>query len=823
MRRLSASELLLCLLPIAALSCGSTGSRTLGAPMIARRHTPRVEPIDAEHYALELSIDAVSRQLTGRCRVRLIATTGDVGKVDLDLDGLTVDRVQDATGRELEFVHDGSELTVTLAQVLDAGDAVELTVEYGGAPRAGLWFVGDAGAPARHVFTQGECEAARSWFPCLDYPADRATSEIKVEMPADWIAVCAGDRVDQGPLAGDRRFEHWRMATPHPTYLTTLVAGDFVVQTDEWNGVPLMYLAPEVYADWMPASFEQTPAVLGFMTELTGLRYPFTKYSQACVDDFPFGGMENISATTLTCETLTDERGHRDRTSVGLVVHEAAHQWFGDLLTCREWSHIWLNEGFATYCTQLWFEAQEGDDSFRIRMRDVQDNYVSQDVGSNRRPTVHDVYRDPMDLFFGGHTYQGGAARLHLLRGLLGDDDFFDGVRHYVLENQGRGVRTDDLRVALEAASGRDLAVVFDEWFFSAGFPVFSVESSWEDGELTVAIEQLQGDGGRTPSVFHLPVELEVRVGEESRIETIELTERRLVVKLDAPAEPRWVRLDPNGWIPKHVEVTRPARTWMDIAVNCTDPCGRREALEVLALAVASETDEAARGRMARVIAGRLADDDVEGVRIAAARALAFGQGSYERGALIDAVKHDESADVRVAALKSLFSWGRDPQLTAFAEETFQGGYSWKVMAAAAGLRASAGPDDAFDWIYGRSETNSPHATLEADMLDVLSTLDDPRMLPLMVSRASDAARHPSVRGVAVRALGRSSRLDSEVREMLIGLLDVSNFHLRQDVIRALGQLNETAAHGRLSALYRVSADPRERRLIEEVARGLAD
>jgi aminopeptidase N len=436
---------------------------------------------------------------------------------------------------------------------------------------------------------------------------------------------------------------------------------------------------------------------------------------------------------------------------------------------------------------------------------------------------VHDVYRDPMDLFFGGHSYQGGAARLHLLRGVLGDADFFDGVRHYVSENQNRGVRTDDLRVALEAASGRDLKTIFDEWFFSAGFPVFRFESSWKDGELTVVIEQLQADGGRTPAVFHLPIEIEIRVGDASRLERVELTERRQVIEIDAPVEPRWVRLDPNGWVPKLIEVTRPARVWIDIAENCADPCGRREALEVLALATASETDEAARGRMSRVIAARLADDSVEGVRIAAAKALAFGKGSYERGALLDAVKRDASAEVRVAALKSLYTWGRDQQLAKFAEETFQSGYSWAVMAAAAGLRATAGPEDAFDWILARSETASPHATLEAGMLDVLSTIDDPRALPLMVDRASSPTRHANVRRVAVRALGRSSRVAPETRQLLIGMLDVSNFHLRQDVIRALGALNETGAHGKLSALYRRSADPRERRLIEDVAQSLAN
>lgn len=823
MRRISATELLLCLLPVAALACGSTGTRTLDSPTIARRHTPRTEPVDAEHYALEISIDAETRRLSGRCRVHLIATQPRVATVRLDLDGLTVEAVADGQGRALAFQQSPTYFDVTLAKPLGKGDAIELLVDYAGHPRAGLWFVGAANEPADHVFTQGECEASRLWFPCLDYPADRATSEITVELPGDWTAVCAGERVDQGEVGGGRRFEHWRMATPHPTYLTTLVAGDFVVQTDEWEGIPLMYLAPEVYADWLPASFEQTPAVLSFLSDLAGLRYPFPKYSQACVENFPFGGMENISASTLTCETLTDTRGHRDRTSLGLVVHEAAHQWFGDLLTCREWSHIWLNEGFATYCTELWFEATEGVESFRVRMRDTQDNYTSQDVGENRRPTVHDIYRDPMDLFFGGHTYQGGAARLHLLRSVLGDQDFFDGVRHYVAENQGKGVRTDDLRIALEEVSGRDLSVIFNEWLFSAGFPVFRFESSWKAGELTVVIEQLQGDGGRTPTVFHLPIEIEIREGAESRIERVELTERRQVVKFDTPAEPRWVRLDPFDWVPKQVEVTRPAAVWLDLAANCSEACGRREAIEILARAMAKETDEAARGRISRVIAGQLAGDSNERVRVAAARALVAGSGSYDRGALIDAAKRDEEADVRVAALVSLKRWGRDPQLAKFAEETFQAGYSWQVMAAAAGLRASAAPDDAFDWVFGRLETQSPHGTLEAAMTDLLSTFNDPRVMPLMVNRAASATRPTSVRSVAVRALGRSGRVDQSVRELLINMLSVQNFGLRQDVIRALGDLNETAAHHKLAALYKVSADPRERRLIEEVARRMAD
>ena len=823
MRRIKLTELLLLSLPLVLFACESTRSRNLDAPSVTHHHVPRVEPVDAEHYALELSIDPDLRRIDGLCRVRLVAVKSGVSKIDLDLQGLVVDAVQDGEGRALDYRRSGDRLRVTLAEALEEGEMVELTVEYGGVPQAGMWFTGRADAPSSHVFTQGECEGARSWFPCLDYPADRATSELRIEMPADWIAVCAGERIDQGAVEGGRRFEHWRMATPHPTYLTTLVAGDLALQTDEWEGVPLQYIAPEVYADWIIPALGQTPEVLTFLSELTGHRYPYPKYAQACVEDFPFGGMENISATTLSCQTLTDSRGRRDRSSIGLVVHEAAHQWFGDLLTCREWSHIWLNEGFATYCTLLWFEATEGSEAFRVRMRDTQDHYVSQDVGANRRPTVYDVYRDPMDLFFGGHAYQGGAARLHLLRWILGDADFFAGIEHYVAENQGRGVRTDDLRVALEEASGKDLERVFDEWFYSAGYPSFAFTARWEDGEVIAEIEQLQEGGVQTPNVFHLPIEIEVRGADRSHFVRVELESGRETVRISSPEEPRWVRLDPHGWIPKHIKVTRPAKVWMDIAQHCEDPNGRRDAIGVIAQAIATEEDEAAAGRMTRLISERLAEDSSEGVRIAAAEALTDLTNPFLRGALVNAATHDESAQVRVAALRSLLTVGHDAVLGELAEQVFRDAYSWRVMAAAAGLRASAKPEDAFDWVLGHSVQPSPHGELEAEMLDVLGLIDDPRLNGVLLRRALDPERHANVRTSAIRTLGRVADGDQEVLTALLGLLDEPNYTIRQATIRAVGELDELAAHAKLSAIYRHSVDPRERRLIEEVARDLRE
>jgi aminopeptidase N len=216
-------------------------------------------------------------------------------------------------------------------------------VRYSGRPRKGLHVAAERAGVATQVFTQGECEDSRGWFPCFDSPSDRATTEIRVSMPASWTAVAAGDRIER-LVKGDRATELWRMTTPHPAYLTTLVAGEFVTERDTWDGIPILYLAEESLAGEIRPNLGRTGDVLSFLSEITGHRYPYSKYAQSCVSNFPYGGMENISATTLTDTALIDEKARRDGSEIGLVVHEAAHQWFGDLLTCRDWSHVLLKK-----------------------------------------------------------------------------------------------------------------------------------------------------------------------------------------------------------------------------------------------------------------------------------------------------------------------------------------------------------------------------------------------------------------------------------------------------------------------------------------------
>ncbi|MDP6408895.1 MAG: M1 family metallopeptidase [Planctomycetota bacterium] len=803
-----------------ALTCAcqsAPGAGRLRAPR-PTGHPPREEPVDVEHLFLDLDLEPAERWLEGSCTLFLTATAAVVDDFELDLVDLEVFSVREGSGAALDHRHSDGRLWIRPRRPLARGEQLEVVVAYGGSPRKGLWYCAERDGVPTQVFTQGECEDARFWFPCMDYPAERATSELRVTMPEHWTSVAAGERIAEKVEDG-RRTHHWRMKVPHPSYLVTLVAGEFTVVEDAWDGIPLATLAAPEKARWMEASFDQTDEILAFLSEVTGRRYPYAKYSQACVADFPFGGMENISATTLTDAILTDERGRRDHTSHGLVAHEAAHQWFGDLLTCADWSHIWLNEGFASYMTALYFERSLGLDDFRVRMRAAQRAYMAGDVGNGRRPTVHDVYRDPMDLFFGGHTYTGGAARLHLLRRELGDEIFFAGVRRYVADNAGRGVVTDDLRRAMELAGGGDLTWFFDQWFHSPGFPELEIEWSWSEERpwIDLVVRQVQSTSGGTPHSFDLPLDVEVMGCDGAVLHELRIERREQRFTLPAAERPRWVRFDKYGWVPMRLSLSRTAAQWLAIAEGDDDVNGRRDAVAALGRMLAGQDDPGVGEILRAALVERLENDGSRAVRAAAASALDGARDGVAHDALAAAAAADPEASVRVAALGALAAYAPDAGLAQLARGVFEEGYSWNVMKAAAGLLVHADPAGAEAWIGERLDTPSPHGVLEAGLVEVLGRMTGSAITSTLLERARDPRAPDTVRSAAATALGARGFGEDEVRACLVELLNTRRFRLRQAAIGALGALDDERARRPLEALYRRSVFPRERRTLERI------
>src|SRR6266496_2730699 len=385
---------------------------------------PRFAPdpvVDIQHIALALDVDPLKRSVGGTATLRAMVIAPNTKVVELDAVELMIDKVT-AGGEAAAFRYDGKRLRVELPTELASGAALTLAVHYNGAPRRGLYFVGpDDGYPHKpvQVWTQGQDEDSRYWFPCFDAPIEKATSEVKVTVPANMFALSNGVLVTD-KTSGGKRTLHWRLDVPHSCYLITLAVGDFGTVETKWRDTPVIYYVERGLEEAAERTLARTPQMLELFSEKFGVPYPYPRYSQVFVADFIFGGMENTSATTLTDTVLLDERAAIDYDIDSLVSHELAHQWFGDLVTCRDWGEGWLNEGFATYAEYLWREHHEGRDAADLELEEWGDLYFGEDGGRYRRTIATKLYDEPIDIF-DHHLYDKGGRVLHMLRNVLGD------------------------------------------------------------------------------------------------------------------------------------------------------------------------------------------------------------------------------------------------------------------------------------------------------------------------------------------------------------------------------------------------------------------
>lgn len=789
-----------------------SGCASTTAPPRGER-PPTAARFDVEHYALDLAIDPVERSLSGTCRIRLWPTTSELNSAELDLVGLRVEGVLDVSGRALSFRQDEQSLRVELAETVALGTPAEFTVRYSGRPVRGLYFTAERDGVPTQLYSHGECVDARAWFPCQDEPWERATSELRVTVPRAWRVSAAGELLERRE-DGATATETWRTTFPHPAYLETLVAGEFAVETSSWDGIPLAYAAAPRLASELHATFDETAQVLAFFSSRTGVRYPYPKYAQNCVDGFQYGGMENVSATTLVDSCVTDAAARADASAIGLIAHEAAHQWFGDLVTCANWSNAWLNEGFATYFTALYLEAARGADEFSVAMDDQRRSWLARDVGSNRRPMVYAAPGDPILNFFSGHVYEGGAVRLHHLRGLLGDAAFFRGVQLYLGENSGRGVVTDDLRGALETASGRSLRSHFDRWFLSPGHPRIEFVPSYSADRREIAIDVRQ-----TQESAPFPCLIEVEIADENgvRVERMELEGRSEQFVLYQALAPKWVRLDPRCALPAEIVERRTYDEWIAILAGAPDAAGRRNAVDYLGFRLREPMEAKLWELVTRSLTDAARNDRSPLVRKRIAELLDPTHKSAAKGTLVNLAVHDADPAVRAAAFRSLEACGADVNVAEFARAEVQRNASYAAVAAALGALVRAKPGDGFARLEADWRTPSPHGERSARVLAEIARLGDPRSLDLMRAVALDDSLPDAPRRIAINELGRVAATDSSARTALLSVLDSRRGNLRRDAIGALSTAVTPEVRTRLVALARSAVDGRERAAIERL------
>ncbi|WP_405450384.1 M1 family metallopeptidase [Streptomyces achromogenes] len=442
------------------LAIAAAAPPTQGAPGIGDPYFPRLGNggYDARHYDLDVAYAPDTGRLDGRTTLTARATR-TLSSFDLDLQKLQITRVE-VNGRRAEFTRDGDEVTVTPRRVLPKGRDFTVSVTYGGVPEAlggPIVFGSDYGwmKTPDGVFVACEPNAASTWFPSSDHPADKATYDIRIKAPEGLTAVSNGRLVSTYDKGGST-YTHWRESKPMATYLATATIGKFDVRTGRTPGGIPVYVAidPVLKGASSVDVYGVTSAVTDYWSQVFG-PYPFEE-TGAIVDDMPEAGF------SLEVQSKPAYSAVRSETT---IVHELAHQWFGDSVSVAHWNDIWLNEGFATYAQWLWAEHQgtrSAHDSFRAGYdsRPADSSFWQVEPGAPER-----------DSMFASAVYQRGAMTLQMLRERIGDPAFFRLLPTWTtLHRYGNASTADFIRLA-ERVSGRQLDDLFDTWLFTPGKP----------------------------------------------------------------------------------------------------------------------------------------------------------------------------------------------------------------------------------------------------------------------------------------------------------------------------------------------------------------
>jgi len=773
------------------------------------RHFERDRPFAVEHLSLDVTLDLDAKRVTGKARLSVRRVDPAATELPLDAIGFELASVT-LDGARAAHTYDGRVLRVALPV---GRDSAALEIAYSATPRRGMYFL----EPDEHVrdrprqvWTQCQEEDARHWLPCHDAPHVKMTTEVVVTVPNGFTVLSNGALVDKTtPSAGPWRF-HWKMDQPHPSYLITLVAGEFAEIEARAGDVPLTYLVPKGREVDGERTFKNTPEMVAYFGELTGVPYPWNKYAQVVVSDFIFGGMENTTATTMYEHILLDERAALDVTSDDLIAHELAHQWFGDYVTCRDWSEGWLNEGFATFMEHVWREKKLGRDEYDMGVKTDLDAYLGEAVGRYRRPVVCQAYDAPLDLF-DRHLYEKGGLVLHTLRVELGDAMFWRGVGKYLKRHANGSVETRDLMRALEEVSGRSLGKHFDQWIMRPGHPELEITLTWDKKILTATVKQTHATSDDVPSVFEAPLVLDVAAADGTiRRESLWLSQRSESFAIAAEVRPAFVVIDPD--LRLLADVTSKVPNDMLRAQLLKAPTARGRWLAASALAHSDDPVSIA------ALAERLADGaEFWGVRAAAAEAL----GALRAREGFDALaKHadTEHPKVRRAIAAALGRFRTTAAVDALRPRALRDP-SYLVEGEAARALGRTRQPQAFESLVDLLDRPSWADVVRVGAIDGLAALRDDRATPHVLARTryghATRARQASI--MAVPKL----MSDRRGREALEDLLDDRDPHLRVDVVRALAEYGDVKARGALRARLAVDLDPRVRRRLKEVLRDL--
>ncbi len=760
---------------------------------------PRYAPdrvVDVLHIRLDVTPDFEHRTVSGTTTIRFRPIARRVKQIVLDAVDLEIRDIRsDAT--IADYTNTGSQLIIVFDSAIAPNQESWVEIDHAAEPVRGLYFRTPAmGYPKTdtHVWTQGEAHEARFWFPCFDYPNERSSTEVICHVPQEMTVLSNGRCLGEQAEAEGRKRVHWLQEKPHVNYLICLVAGHFHKLEKQHREIPLGFYTQPSLAHCAENSFRDTADIMAFYEEEIGVPFPWDKYDQVTILDFVAGGMENTTLTTLTANTLFTDETENLRSTRGLDAHEMAHQWFGDLVTCKDWSHLWLNEGFATYYASLYEGHQFGQDALLYDLYRHAQSILPR--GQDKRPIVYRNYKNAGEQF-DYRAYPKGAWVLHMLRSQLTPELFRRCVQEYLERHALQAVVTDDLRQVLEEQSGRPWDRFFDQWVYHAGHPALKIRYEWQaDRKMAkVSIQQTQPIDSDFP-LFRLPTHLRFYVNDQVIDQEIVIERRQQDFYCALPGQPNVVRFDPEYTTLAQVDFEKPEAMLLAQLQHPEDMIGRLLATESLA--------RRSNQRTVAALEQALQQDPFYGVRRAASSALQKIHTKEAFDALAASLDQSD-ARVRLQVVEDLARFYR-PETPSILDDLLSTEKNPAIQSAAIRGFGQFHGEVAHRRIAQYLFSDSFRNELAAAAIDAIRQQRAPRYRKPLRQALQQRASVFTARGLSagLRTLALISRPHRDriaVRGLLLSYLNHPREALRIGAIRALGELRDPAARANLEAL----------------------
>ncbi|HEY1024501.1 MAG TPA: M1 family aminopeptidase [Sphingobacteriaceae bacterium] len=519
---------------------------------------------DIMHTKLDVSFDWDSAYVFGKATITARPYFYPSQTAVLNANGFRINKVALLKNEQLtplRYSYDGKLLSIHLDRVYSNDQDFTLYIDYVAMPHKlkvgsdigsnadrGLYFINrnSKDLSQKQIWTQGETECNSNWFPTINGPQEKMTQEISITVPEQFTTLSNGDLEFSGLNGNGTRTDNWRMEKPHSTYLTMLAVGDFLITKDKWRDIEVNYYMEPQFAPNAKLIFGKTPEMMDYYSKITGIDYPWEKYSQIVVRDFVSGAMENTTATVFFDQMNMTEGQYLDQNYEDIVAHELFHHWFGDLVTTESWANLPLNESFATYGEYLWLEHKYGREA--ADMHGLNDQLAYLGAKKSDLDLIRYDYTD-REQMFDVVTYQKGGRILHMLRKTVGDAAFFKALNIYLTRHSYQSVEIHDLRLAFEEVTGKDMNWFFNQWFLASGHPVLNIVTDYDAAgkQAMIHIRQLQ-DLNRTP-LYTIPIAVDIYSEGKVRREQIVLSRQEQTFKFLLGKEPDLINVDAEKYL----------------------------------------------------------------------------------------------------------------------------------------------------------------------------------------------------------------------------------------------------------------------------------